>query len=81
MLLNTSTAAPSGNSLLGANNWDLSSLELFAIKKRFTQCGSPSKTILSSSGGLETEGSGASGFKDSKTKFCIVKAGMKAGVS
>jgi hypothetical protein len=58
---NTNTAAPSVRCLHGANSWDLKSLELFAIAKKSTQCGSGCRTTLSCNGALETEANGACG--------------------
>lgn len=69
MLQNTNTNAPSVNFLPGATNWDSQSLELFATRKRFTQCGSRSKTTLLSSGDLETGVSGAGGYEITNTSY------------
>lgn len=69
MFSNTNTNAPSVNSLHGGNEWDSQSLKIFATAKRCTQSGSPCKTILSCSGDLETEASGADGYEITRTSF------------
>lgn len=67
--INTNTNALSGNSLSGVNKWDSKSLEIFATKKKSTQCGLRFKMTLLSSGDLEIGASGVDGSRFSETSF------------
>ena len=64
-----STAAQSVKCLLGANEWDVKSLEIFASIKRFTPCGSPFRTTSLSNGSSEIVGNGVCGYEVKKSIF------------